>query len=326
MELLRVTRVSKGQPTVLKEISFAQQHFQNLALVGETGSGKSTLLRTVAGLVQPDGGEVLFEGKRVRGPLETLIPGHPGIAYLSQQYELRHHYTVAEVLTYANKLSEEEARRLYEVCQISHLLPRKTHELSGGEAQRVALCRLLITSPRLLLLDEPYSNGDAPHTALLKGVIHDIGEQLDITCTLVSHDPLDVLSWADDVLVLREGGLVQQGTPQQVYHQPVNEYVAGLFGAYNLIPAAHQHLLSALPGVKPSGQDALIRPEALKLVRDDGGTVSGVVTGVRFFGAYYETDVVVGPLTLAVRTGEANHRKGDTVQLTVRPGGVWYLP
>lgn len=325
MELLRVNRVSKGEPTVLKEISFSQQHFQNLAIVGETGSGKSTLLRTVAGLVQPDGGEVLFEGRRVKGPLETLIPGHPGIAYLSQQYELRHHYTVAEVLTYANKLSEEEARRLYDLCQISHLLPRKTHELSGGEAQRVALCRLLITAPRLLLLDEPYSNGDAHHTALLKGVIHDIGEQLDITCTLVSHDPLDVLSWADEVLVLREGAVVQKGTPQQVYHQPANEYVAGLFGSYNLIPASHLSVLAPLPGVVPNGRAAIIRPEQLKLAEGEGGTVSAQVTAVRFFGAYYETEVAVGPLTLTVRTGEAGYRKGDTVPLTVRPDGVWYL-
>jgi ABC-type sugar transport system ATPase subunit len=325
MELLRVNRVSKGQPTVLKEISFTQQHFRNLAIVGETGSGKSTLLRTIAGLVQPDGGEVLFEGRRVRGPLETLIPGHPGISYLSQQYELRHHYTVAEVLTYANKLPEEEARRLYTLCQISHLLPRKTHELSGGEAQRVALCRLLITAPRLLLLDEPYSNGDAVHTALLKGVIHDIGEQLDITCTLVSHDPLDVLSWANEVVVLRDGAVVQQGTPQQVYRQPVNAYVAGLFGAYNLVPAAKVSAWSTLAGLEAKGKDLMIRPEALKLVNDGEESITAQVTGVRFFGAYYETSVAIGSLLLTVRTDEACHQKGDTVQVSVRAGEAWYL-
>lgn len=325
MELLRVNGVNKGQPTVLKDISFTQQHFQNLAIAGETGSGKSTLLRTIAGLVQPDGGEVLFEGKRVRGPLETLIPGHPGIAYLSQQYELRHHYTVAEILSYANKLSEEEARRLYDLCQITHLLHRKTDQLSGGEAQRIALCRLLITSPRLLLLDEPYSNGDTLHKTLLKEVIHDIGEQLDITCTLVSHDPLDVLSWADEVLVLREGETIQQGTPQQVYNQPVNEYVAGLFGAYNLVPAAQASALAGLPGIKPNGKDAMIRPEHLKLVSGGEGTVSGQVANVRFFGAFYETVVAVGPSKLTVRTFEPACQQGDTVQVTVAEGGVWHL-
>ena len=325
MELLRVNRVSKGQPTVLKEITFAQQHFQNLAIAGETGSGKSTLLRTVAGLVQPDSGEVLFEGKRVRGPLETLIPGHPGIAYLSQQYELRHHYTVSEILTYANKLSEQEARHLYELCQISHLLDRRTDQLSGGEAQRIALCRLLITSPRLLLLDEPYSNGDTVHKTLLKEVIHDISEQLDITCILVSHDPLDVLSWADEALVLREGAIEQQGTPQQVYRQPANEYVAGLFGAYNLIPATQAHALSGLQGIKANGKNVLIRPEELKLVGEQESSLSGQVVRVRFFGPYYETEVAVGPLKLTVRTEDGHHQKGETVQLALRESSAWYL-
>lgn len=323
MELLRVNQVSKSLPTVLNEISFAQQHFQNLAIAGETGSGKSTLLRTVAGLVQPDSGEVLFEGKRVRGPLETLIPGHPGIAYLSQQYELRHHYTVAEILSYANKLSEEEAAHLYELCQITHLLNRRTDQLSGGEAQRIALCRLLITSPRLLLLDEPYSNGDTVHKTLLKEVIHDIGEQLDITCTLVSHDPLDVLSWADEVLVLREGSIIQQGSPQQVYRQPVNEYVAGLFGAYNLVPADQVPVLAGLHGIEANGKDVLIRPEHLRL--ESEGEVTGQVVNIRFFGPYYETELVVGPLKLTVRTEEKSLTKGDTTGVAIRQDSVWYL-
>lgn len=323
MELLRVNQVSKGLPTVLNEISFAQQHFRNLAIAGETGSGKSTLLRTVAGLVQPDSGEVLFEGKRVRGPLETLIPGHPRIAYLSQQYELRHHYTVAEILSYANKLSEEAAAHLYELCQITHLLNRRTDQLSGGEAQRIALCRLLITSPRLLLLDEPYSNGDTVHKTLLKEVIHDIGEQLDITCTLVSHDPLDVLSWADEVLVLREGRIIQQGSPQQVYRQPVNEYVAGLFGSYNLVPADQVPMLAGLHGIEPNGKDVLIRPEHLRL--ESEGDITAQVVNVRFFGPYYESELAIGPLKLTVRTEEKSLTKGDTASVAIREGGVWYL-
>jgi ABC-type sugar transport system ATPase subunit len=325
MELLRVNRVSKGQPLVLHDTSFTQQPFQNLAIAGETGSGKSTLLRIIAGLVQPDGGEVLFEDKRVKGPEETLIPGHPGIAYLSQHFELRHHYTVAEVLTYANKLSEQEARDLYDLCQISHLLQRKTHELSGGEAQRIALCRLLIASPRLLLLDEPYSNGDTMHKALMKEVIHDIGERLDITCILVSHDPLDTLSWANEILILKEGQVVQQGAPQQVYRRPVNEYVAGLFGPYNLVPATHTHFFTGLPGVKANGKDLLIRPEQLRLVSGGPYAVSGQVIGIRFFGSYYETELMVGPTRLTVRTRDAGHQKGDTVQVTLREGGAWHV-
>jgi ABC-type sugar transport system ATPase subunit len=325
MELLRVSRVSKEQGRVLNDISFTLQHFQNLAIAGETGSGKSTLLKTIAGLVQPDGGEVHFEGGRVKGPEETLIPGHAGIAYLSQHFELRHHYTVAEVLSYANTLSELEAQTLYDLCQISHLLERKTDQLSGGEAQRIALCRLLISSPRLLLLDEPFSNGDAVHKALLKSVIHDIGEQLDITCIMVSHDPLDTLPWADEIMVLRQGKVVQHGPPTQIYHQPADEYTAGLFGPYNLVPSAQAGAFASLPGVVLNGKDLLLRPEQIKLEDKGAGTLDGKVTSIRFFGSYYEVEVGIGQNRIIVRTEGNSVQKGDTVHLSVMPDRICFI-
>ncbi|HEY8968242.1 MAG TPA: ATP-binding cassette domain-containing protein, partial [Puia sp.] len=132
-----------------------------MAVAGETGSGKTSLLKTIAGLMP--GGRVFFEGQRVLGPLEKLIPGHPGIAYLSQQFELPQHLRIEQVLEYANELPEEEAQELFRVCQIDHLMKRKTHQLSGGERQRIALAKLLIAAPRLLLLDEPFSNLDMIH-------------------------------------------------------------------------------------------------------------------------------------------------------------------
>src|SRR5580692_2230502 len=173
MDLLQVVGVSKGMgaPTPrglapeggLSGISFVQQKGQKLALAGATGSGKSTLLKMIAGLLQPDEGEIWLDGQRVRGPLETLVPGHPGVAYLSQHFELWNNYRVGEILSYANDLSDEEAGTLYEMCRIDRLLGRRTDQLSGGERQRIALARLLVKPPRLLLLDEPYSNLDRIH-------------------------------------------------------------------------------------------------------------------------------------------------------------------
>ncbi|HEY0610611.1 MAG TPA: ATP-binding cassette domain-containing protein, partial [Chitinophaga sp.] len=162
MSLLNVSAISKQQDGafILKDISFEQRRFQHIAIAGETGSGKSTLLKVIGGLAQPDSGQVTFEGGRVKGPNEVLIPGHPGVAYLSQYFELRHNYWVEEILSYANKLTDEEAQNIYEICQIDHLFRRRTDQLSGGEKQRIALARLLTTSPRLLLLDEPFSNLD----------------------------------------------------------------------------------------------------------------------------------------------------------------------
>lgn len=219
----------------LKNISFSQRKGQRLAIVGETGSGKSNLLKIIAGLATPSEGSVYFEGVRVLGPLERLIPGQPGIAYLSQHFELWNNYHVAEILSYSNDLSSEEASALYRLCHIEHLLDRRTDQLSGGERQRIALARILVHPPRLLLLDEPFSNLDMIHKRTLKKVIADIGLRFDITCILVSHDPRDILPWADELLVLRDGRLVRAGAPLDVYSRPENEYVAALLGDYTVV-------------------------------------------------------------------------------------------
>ena len=131
MNLLEVRAISfrEQNHSVLEHISFALPAFQNLVIAGETGSGKSTLLQIIAGLIQPTSGEVIFEGKRVRGPQEVLVPGQPGIAYLSQHFELPQFLRVEQVLKYANTFPDEEAGKLFELCRIQHLLPRKTSEL-----------------------------------------------------------------------------------------------------------------------------------------------------------------------------------------------------
>ncbi|GGB00274.1 ABC transporter ATP-binding protein [Puia dinghuensis] len=219
----------------LQHIIFTLTKSQRLAIVGETGSGKSTLLKIIAGLATPQQGSVFFQSNRVSGPLERLIPGEPGIAYLSQHFELWHNYRVEEVLDYNNDLDASEAANLYSLCHIDHLLHRRTDQLSGGERQRIALARLLVHPPRLLLLDEPFSNLDMIHKRTLKTVIRNIAQRFDITIILVSHDPYDTLTWASEIIVLREGRLVQQGTPREVYGHPRDEYVAGLLGDYTLI-------------------------------------------------------------------------------------------
>jgi iron(III) transport system ATP-binding protein len=218
----------------LPGITFALRKNQRLAIAGETGSGKSTLLKVIAGLAAPKQGAVLFEGIKVAGPLERLIPGQPGIAYLSQHFELWHNYRVAEILEYNNDLEPADAQHLYQLCHIDHLLGRRTDQLSGGERQRIALARLLVHPPRLLLLDEPFSNLDMIHKRTLKEVIKNTAGRFDITLILVSHDPYDTLSWPDQLIVLRNGTLVQQGPPREVYDHPVDEYTAGHLGDYTI--------------------------------------------------------------------------------------------
>ncbi|AKD04061.1 ABC transporter ATP-binding protein [Pontibacter korlensis] len=317
--------VEEAGKSVLNDISFTQQEFQNIAITGETGSGKSTLLKTIAGLVQPTAGQVRFENRRVIGPVDKLVPGHPGITYLSQHFELPHSLRVEQVLRYANTLTDEGADMLYDICRVTHLLPRKTNQLSGGERQRIAMARLLSTSPKLLLLDEPFSNLDTAHKDVLKSVIRDIGEELDITCTLISHDPHDTLSWADEILVLKAGQLVQVGTPEQVYRHPVDEYTAALFGSYNRLSSVSTRNFSQLLGLNPDGKNILVRPERLKLVADGNKALSGVVNSTGFFGSFYEVEVQLQDDVVKIRTTERHYQKGDKVHVSLSPEDVWFV-
>ena len=327
MDLLHVSGLWKKDERgfELKDIQFTQPSFRRLAIAGATGSGKTTLLKLIAGLSQPDSGTLLFEGKKIKGPNDQLIPGHPGIAYLSQQFELPHYLRVEQALEYANELSEKEASSLFEVCRISHLLKRRTDQLSGGERQRIAIARLLIGKPKLLLLDEPFSNTDMIHKNMLKSIFHYIGERLQISCIMVSHDPLDTLSWADEILVLRDGQIVQHDTPQQIYLRPVDTYVAGLFGKYTLLDTGTAAQFIKLPENSSPDKSLFLRPEAIELVASRSHAVAGTVLRVAYFGGHDEIDLLVADQQLTIRTPTGLVAAGDEVYVGIVPGNDWMI-
>ena len=312
MALLTVSGIGKQEKEnfTVRNIHFTQQAAQRIAIAGETGSGKTTLLKMIAGLVQPDEGTIYFEGKRVLGPFEKLIPGHPAIAYLSQHFELRNNYRVEEELESKNLLTDEEAIRIYTICKIQHLLKRKTDQLSGGERQRIVLARLLNTSPKLLLLDEPFSNLDAVHKNIIKSVLLDIGSKLGISCILVSHDAADALSWTDTILVLKEGKIVQQGTPEQIYTEPLDEYCAGLFGEYNLLNEKNAAAFNCT-------EQLIVRPEQFKIVVEDDRAVKGIIQSVYFFGSYYSANLLVNDQLLRIKIFSKKLIVGDVIYLCI---------
>ncbi len=321
--LLTVSGISlqENGAVVLDNLSFGQRRGQRLALVGESGAGKSTLLQIIAGLIQPSAGQVLVNEARVRGPHDTLVPGHPGVAYLTQSSELPRFLRVEQVLRYASQRPAAEAQALFAICRISQLLTRRTDQLSGGERQRVALARLLLSAPQLLLLDEPYSNLDRGHKQTLQAVLHDVGEQLNITCLLVSHDAADVLAWADEILVLRRGRLIQQGVPEQIYRQPVDEYTAGLFGDYNLLRGADRAALAADAAGYPLLADALlVRPEQLLVEPAGDSNLQGTVRAVRFCGSYYLVEIQLAETLVRVTMASPDYVAGTAVSLRIKPG------
>lgn len=320
LQVQQLGKQAKEGMVSVQDISFEQQRLQKMAIAGETGCGKTTLLKMIGGYVQPSSGTVLFDQHRVKGPDEQLIAGHKSIAYLSQHFELRNNYWVYEILEYANLLSQEEANAIYAVCRIQHLLNRRTNELSGGEKQRVALARLLTTRPQLLLLDEPFSNLDLGHKNIIKSVIADMGERLGITCLMVSHDATDILSWADTLLIMRNGQIVQQGTPEMLYAQPVDEYCAALLGHYNKVPAATIAPVFPMPlGI----QELMIRPEHIQVIPANAQALSGQVLAQQFWGSFYTATVAVMGHTLLVNTGQTKLALGDTVHLQIAQAHGW---
>lgn len=323
MTLLKVSGISQQRENkfILNNINFAQERLQRIAIAGETGSGKSTLLKTIAGLSQPDAGVVLFEDSRVEGPEEKLVAGHPEIKYLSQHFELPRFLRVEETFPYLTALSAKDAGAIYEVCQIGHLLKRGTDELSGGERQRIALARLLVTWPDLLLLDEPFSNLDMAHKNILKAVIEDVSERLEITCIMASHDPTDTLSWADEILVMKSGEVVQKGSPESIYRCPANTYVAGLFGKYNLLDSYQFKGVSGFEGLAESakiGKSRLVRPEQFKIAKEDTQGVKGKVISIKFYGSYYEVEVAVSEKVIVVKSDTNDFGLGATVAISLR--------
>jgi len=319
--LLKVSGVSKtyasSERNVLDAISLTINSGDKLGIVGETGAGKSSLLRIMAGLESPDDGTVKYKDERIKGPEEKLIAGHDLIAYLRQDYKLPKFKSVEDFLYDPYEITEAEIYKIYEACKIELLLERDTQQLSGGEKQRVALAKHIINRPKILLLDEPFSNLDHHNKRLIKDTVAHLKSELDLSIVLVTHDSKDVLPWADQIIVLKEGNIIQHSTPKEVYNKPVNEYLAGLFGNYNLIPkewvSSNTEKFSEING------ELIIRPEQITIVDEVGRDMfSGVVKSVDFMGNYYELEVSLDRQLLIVQTQKSVFKKGNKVLLSFK--------
>jgi len=312
-EWLQVTNLQKIENEIpaVNEVSFFMANGERLALMGETGSGKTSILKMIGGLMQPDGGEIFFEGEKILGPLERLIPGQPGIAFLSQHFELRPNFYVHELLEYANELDAKSSLHIYLICEIDHLMNRKTHQLSGGERQRIALARLLTTKPRLLLLDEPFSHLDYTHKQNIKNVIDTASRELGFSCLLVSHDPADILSWAERVILVKDGKILQQGNPLTLYRKPTNRYAASLLGEANFLPIKIANALCRMS--LEGGKDVLylLRSTDIQWSKDPEFGVGATIENITFNGSFYtitadcmDTNIVLNNINKHCEVGE----------------------
>jgi ABC-type sugar transport system ATPase subunit len=236
-----------------------------VVLVGPSGSGKTTLLRLVAGLDQPTAGTIRLDGR----DLGAIAPRQRDVALVFQSLALYEHWTVRQNLAFAARRNQEQGEEAIaeaaRVLRIEHLLDRRPAELSGGEQQRVALGRAIVRQPKALLLDEPLSSLDLPTRRALRQGVRQVQRNLGVPTIYVTHDQAEALALGDRVAVLNEGRLAQIGTPDEIYHQPKNRFVAEFFGpqGMNLIAGEitsgrlQLHETDMLLGIRPEDIDLI---------------------------------------------------------------------
>ena len=227
-----------GDFTALNGVSLDIQEGEFFTLLGPSGCGKTTLLRMIAGFNSIEGGDFYFGEKRIND-----VPAHKrDIGMVFQNYAIFPHLTVRENVAYGLKARKMTAKEIkpkvdeaLELVQISHLADRKPNELSGGQQQRVALARAFVIEPSVLLMDEPLSNLDAKLRVQMRSVIKKLQRRLGITTIYVTHDQEEALAISDRIAVMKDGHIMQIGTPREIYAKPQNPFVAGFIGVSNFL-------------------------------------------------------------------------------------------
>ena len=339
--LLQVDTVSKGYDgtTVVRDISFSLEEGEILCLLGPSGSGKTTLLRLLAGLEQPDAGQLLFNGK----DMAATPPHKRQFGMMFQEYALFPHKNVADNICFGLEMArwspdrqQQRVRDMLTLVGLEGKENRRIDELSGGERQRVALARSLAPQPRLLLLDEPLGSLDRVLRDRLAGEIRSILKSQKVTAVFVTHDQSEAFAVADIIAILRQGRLEQFSGPEEVYRRPKTADVARFLGFRNLIDCA-LHPLTELFDQLPAEMHAyegelLIRPEGARLsgTQTTGSTLpqlSGQVAGRQFQGQVYSMEIQVNDLLLHfdLPIDPAPPQIGAAISLTINPSAMVQL-
>lgn len=315
---IRNLHKSYGSTSIFSDINCEIEQGEFVTLLGPSGCGKSTLLRCIAGLTEVDGGQILLDGQ----DLVPLAPQKRGIGMVFQSYALFPNMTVTQNVAFGLRMQKvakaEIAQRVDEVLRLVELrefAERYPHQLSGGQCQRVALARSLVTRPRLLLLDEPLSALDARIRKHLREQIRSIQQELGLTTLFVTHDQEEALTMSDRICLMNAGKIVQSGDAESLYTAPVDAFAAGFIGNYNLLEADSASRLL----LRPVNGRIAIRPEAIQL--HDGGAIAAEVLGHSLLGNVIRYRVQANGVELLVDVLNRSEReligKGQCIGLSI---------
>ncbi|ATP57512.1 sugar ABC transporter ATP-binding protein [Pedobacter ginsengisoli] len=306
------------QASGVRNISFDIKKGNIVAIIGESGSGKSTLLKCIYGLLKVDSGEVLFYGKRILGPDEQLIPGHKQMKMVTQDFSLniyaKVYDNIASMLSNTNVQSKHaKTMDMMEHLHIMHLKDKKITELSGGEQQRVAIAKALVSDTSVLLLDEPFSQVDALLKNQLRADIKRIAADTGVTVIMVSHDPADGLFLSDELLILKGGELLQKGKPSHIYHHPDHIYTAQILG--NAVVLNTEDALKL--GINANKAHVVFYPEWVEL-KSSWNSRRFEVKDVYYKGFYEELLLERNGVKIrAIQLNRGEHKKNDHVQANI---------
>jgi len=324
---------------VLKSIDLSIADKEFLTLLGPSGCGKTTTLRIIGGFETPRAGDVFFDGERIND-----VPAYKrNINTVFQKYALFPHLNVFENIAFGlrvQKLPEEEirsrVREMLEIVSLPGFEKRKVHSLSGGQQQRIAIARALVNRPRVLLLDEPLGALDLKLRKEMQSELKTIQRNLGITFVYVTHDQEEALSMSDTVVVMHEGIILQKGTPQDIYNEPANAFVADFIGEANIINGRmpedrmvnfeHRSFACLDGGFAPNeAVDVVIRPEDIDICPASDDLVCGTVESVTFKGVHYEIVVDCDGYKWYVHTTDFCP-EGSYVGLRLGPDDIHIMP
>ena len=336
-ELIRLvdcTMAFDGE-TVLDSINLYINNKEFLTLLGPSGCGKTTTLRIIGGFLKPTSGDVLFDGVRIN----DIPPYKRQVNTVFQKYALFPHLDVYDNIAFGlrnHKVPEDEiderVTEMLEVVSLKGFENRKVTSLSGGQQQRVAIARALVNRPKVLLLDEPLGALDLRLRKDMQQELKRIQQQMEITFIYVTHDQEEALAMSDTVVVMNEGIIQQIGTPEDIYNEPKNAFVADFIGESNILDGVmledyrvrfFGRVFECVDkGFAPNEPvDVVIRPEDIDIVPKDQGHLVGTVTGVTFKGLNYDIIVEFKGFKWLIQTTDF-HGVGSTIGIRLNPEDI----
>jgi len=336
--ILKNLTIRYGNEPVVSDFNLEVRNGEMVSLLGPSGAGKTTVLKTVAGLIQPEKGEIFIDGQ----PAQDLAPEKRNAVMVFQKTLLFPFLNVEQNIAFGLRMQGQKGantiRRIEQILQLTQLTGlgrRKVHELSGGQQQRVSLARALVLKPAVLLLDEPLSNLDANLRQQMRELIQDIQAETRITTLFVTHDQAEALMMSHRVCLLLNGRLRQTGKPRELFYLPADPEVARFFGGCNFIQGRvkdgvfrSQFGNAPAPELNGNGhlRTATIRPEDIQLSLDAKYDLHGKIAKTNFEGSSSRIWVKCKGTRFVVLTSDNDFKPGQSVRLHLPPDKIRIFP